>query len=441
MDDQTIENFIDSIHRAHLDNAKTTYKASPRGVSISPLTNFVFETFLFNSLYSVDWVGSFEQESLVWHDVGQEGPTESKKQREQLKFCRQRLSDETDHSGLNNAFQPLLSLGDLSASWASVTPDSRISLEDGEAFFAKLTQLSQRAVDNELVPTKKDFDIIQNCCRFVYMVRNNIFHGQKTLGQIYDRDQLRRIAVYDLFLRCLNSLFFVSVGKTDFGSAYAQFPIKIPSTDGSIEIAQDTVVRLVNRPIFGLKQEDSFLYRAFVVETEQYVDEEPRGALFYPSAGRDVLFPVLLGLPFCTDFYFYETTRLPRLADVARSLRDIGVKDLEEVAGENENESVFEFSFNSIVRRLRFCRKDNLEFMKLEVPLRFYFHRGDSPGEGGSGQNWDSELLPKLVESNKGLMVVTDGEPGGLFDLITPELKKIRPPNSHRGRDYYIGRL
>jgi len=438
---QTIENFIDSIHRAHLDNAKTSYKASPRGASVSPLTNFVFETFLFNSLYSVDWIGSFEQQNLVWHDVGHDGPSESKKQRELLKFCRQRLSDDADFSRLNNAFQPLLSLGDLSASWASVTPDARISLDDGEAFFAKLTQLSQRAANNELSPTKKDFDVIQDCCHFVYLVRNNIFHGQKTLGDIYDRDQLRRITVYDLFLRCLNSLFFVSVGKPDFGSAYAQFPVTIPSPNKSVEITPERLVRLVNRPEFGLKQEDSFLHHTFINETENHADGNPRDSLFYPSSGRDILFPLIVGLPFCTDFYFYEISRLPKLRDVESCLRTIEIKEIFEVVGEDKDESVFEFSFDSIDRRLRFCRKDNLEFMKLDIPLRFYFHRGDSPGEGGSGQNWDSELLPELAKSNQGLFVLTDGEPGGLPDSISSCLKMIRPPNSHRERDYYLGCL
>ena len=51
----SIENFLDSLHHAHLDNARQLYVAKKIGSGqserdISPVTNFVFEFFLYNSL-------------------------------------------------------------------------------------------------------------------------------------------------------------------------------------------------------------------------------------------------------------------------------------------------------------------------------------------------------------------------------------------------------
>ena len=62
----------------------------------------------------------------------------------------------------------------------------------------------------------------------MYLVRNNIFHGSKSIGEIYERDQRRRIEVYDIFLKCLVSLFFLAVDKTPVGADYVQLPVRIP---------------------------------------------------------------------------------------------------------------------------------------------------------------------------------------------------------------------
>ena len=61
---------------------------------------------------------------------------------------------------------------------------------------------------------------------------------------------------------------------------------------------------VINR---AMKPEDSRLIREFFCQA----DEPPqspgsRDALFYPSSGDDILTPLLLGLPFCSQFFFYD---------------------------------------------------------------------------------------------------------------------------------------
>ena len=437
--DTASESFVESIHRAHLDNAKTVYTASPRNKSTSPLTNFVFETFLFNSLYSINWIETCERGELVRFDIGKDGPRERDKQVALVKFCQQYITKEL----LNLAFRPLESLGSLTGKWAEVTPDDRISQELGRSFFKKIEKMAKAASSHELTPSANQaFKPINKCLYFVYLVRNNIFHGQKKLGEIYDRDQLKRLRVYDLFLRCVNSMFFLAAGKRGFGSAYAQFPIQIEGTNETLELPAEKLVRLADRRSFGIKQEDSWLFQT-IQQASNSQSAIQGDSLFYPSVGSDFIFPVLAGLQFCTDFHFFEIGTQPDSRQVISGLRSVGITSAER-CDSSESLQTYEFEFDQIRRRLFFHKKDNLAFKSLDVSLRFFFRRGDSPGEGGSGQLLDQELLPELLRtkaSSNGVFVLTDGEPGGLPEEIAAKLSQFYPPNSHRDRKYFLGEL
>ena len=70
MPDESAVELVTVLHGVHCDNSKLQYYAErPSGgrVSIMPLTPFVYEFFLFNSLYQVDWVASNEKTGLVFH--------------------------------------------------------------------------------------------------------------------------------------------------------------------------------------------------------------------------------------------------------------------------------------------------------------------------------------------------------------------------------------
>jgi len=63
----TTDNLLDMLHRAHCDNAERAYYAKRyRGASQStmPATSFVYEFFLYNSLYQYDWEATLEQGTL-----------------------------------------------------------------------------------------------------------------------------------------------------------------------------------------------------------------------------------------------------------------------------------------------------------------------------------------------------------------------------------------
>ncbi|GDY10747.1 hypothetical protein LBMAG52_42350 [Planctomycetia bacterium] len=440
----TIENFVDSIHQAHLDNARQVYVAKTLGRrqsqrDVSPLTNFVFEFFLYNSLYAVDWERSYAEGQLVHHD--REIINEAKMQNTLETFCRQKCR-EGNSSILTEALLPLAGLNDLTGQWTQITTDDRIKAEDGVRFFAKIAELGQLAAGSELGPTRSTFELIASCRYFAYGVRNNIFHGSKSLGETYEENQARRIGVYDLFLRCLTSLFFLATGKREHGAALSPLPILQRCGTAQIEISLPKVYQLLTNEM--LKPEDSILHWK-LFRTEQampVLSATDRRGLFYPSAGKDFFFPLLVGLPFCTDFFFYEKVRQSDgLSRLRRATKELVPRSLcREV--DAPNGECLEFEFDSVTRRAWIVHEDNTAFLTKDIPLAFYFHRGDSPGEGGSDQRWDSDLLPQLLakaDREIGCRILTDGEPGGLLEEIASKCQKVSLPNSHRERDYFFG--
>jgi hypothetical protein len=404
-----------------------------------PATSFVFEFFLFNSIYQHDWQRSMDSNALCsW-------PTEELKESEQQSrlenFIRKQCESRPDI--LRRAFDPLQHLEDLDGQWTATTPDSRISQELGQSFFRKVSKLRDAvAADKSPDPTGALFKLIGGCRFFIYLVRNNIFHGSKSIGEIYERDQRRRIEVYDIFLKSLVSLFFLAVDKTPVAADYVQPPVRIPFGDGEpLRIGQSDVADLVASG--RMKPEDSRLIQAFFSQRCTPPEEpSPRDALFYPSSGRDILTPMLLGLPFCSQFFFYDIGQQRRAQQIKTDLyRLLRIRPAN--ISVNDGES-FSFDFCGVPRNVHLVKGDNHDFLGQDMDLAFYFHRGDSPGEGGSGQKWDSlhivDLGQKIADTSV-CQILTDGEPGGLHPDLRSGMQTSSIPISHRGRDYFLGEI
>jgi hypothetical protein len=148
-----------------------------------------------------------------------------------------------------------------------------------------------------------------------------------------------------------------------------------------------------------------------------------------------------MGLPFCTQFYFYDT----HISDRAKSFKDTLRKFFRCLPDSTRQAvNVIKFEFSGLRRTVHFLKEDNLNFLQQDVDLAFYFHRGDSQGEGGSGQNWDSELMADLLQkvAKSGVcQVLTDGQPGGLRSDILSEMQTFTSPISHRRRKYFFGQI
>lgn len=289
---QEMQNLIDILYNAHCDNSRQQYYAKrlrERTISIMPLTPFVFEFFLFNSLYQVDWEKSFAAGALTYHP---DDYSESKQQAEFVRFIRTHARRKP--ADLYRAFEPLLYFPKVDGDWTKVTPDSRISSAQGESFFRKILELQsmlEKCRTPDAMPTSSEvFELIDGARYFIYLVRNNIFHGSKSLGETYEPNQRKRIEVYDLFLKALTSMFFLAVGKPSVASDFVPSPILAPALpdgrDGEI-LDQNTVWTALDRGL--MKIGDSRLISQFTKQlSPSNKTPSERSALFYPSAGVDI---------------------------------------------------------------------------------------------------------------------------------------------------------
>lgn len=282
-------------------------------------------------------------------------------------------------------------------------------------------------------------------------MRNNIFHGSKTLGEVYERNQKRRIEVYDLFLKGLTSIFFLAKAKDAAACDFVPCPIfssSLPIKNKGEVLDQSLILRAIAERV--MKVGDSRLIARFTKAIPPpAIDVCPtsKSSLFYPSAGADFLTPILLGLPYCTQFYFYEhhhIARQPQIGRILRHIEGVRIPTNPPQLKQNGNRQSLDFEFNGIPRRLHWVHADNTTILQEDIELSFYFHRGDSWGEGGSGQEWDSKLLPelmKLIPSGSSCIHLTDGIPGGFDAKYSTETFYLNAPFIERGRAYYCGRL
>ena len=168
----SVSALIDVLHQVHCDNSKRQYYAERRRghrISIMPLTPFVYEFFLFNSLYQVDWTTSLEKRELIFHP---EDYLESKQQTEFIKYVKKYARKKP--ADLYRAFEPLFYLPKTVGSWTKVTPDARISLSHGESFFEKIRNLKaiieKCKIPADMPTSNKVFELIDKCRYFIYLL-------------------------------------------------------------------------------------------------------------------------------------------------------------------------------------------------------------------------------------------------------------------------------
>jgi hypothetical protein len=201
---------ISSLRVVHQDNSQAQHYARSGGNEYSTmyLTPFVYQFFVYNSLYQVDWVESFRTSELVTLNEREEVPKQD--------AFESFLAGRATPSALVSAFHGVPWLkGD--EWWAKVVPDPLIGPERGKKFFADFRQFQSRLrrMRNVADPSSllgETFRYIRELRLFIYAVRCNIFHGRKSLADATEPGQNERIRVYFQFLNGLVTLFFAVTG-------------------------------------------------------------------------------------------------------------------------------------------------------------------------------------------------------------------------------------
>jgi hypothetical protein len=433
----SIADFIAALHASHLDNGRMVYYAAKADTStrrsdikpVMPATPFIFEYFLFNSIYQHDWSESDQKNELLSFPRNKRNHislSEAAQQEKLLEYLKELCIKKPEIVG--KAFAPFKHLVDLNGAWTKIVPDHNLDEDSGMNFFHSVQEIRDMLHSDISADALPEFFKHINVCReFVGKVRNNIFHGAKSLEKIWDVGQRRRIELYHLVIQSINSLFFLTRGMSDVAADEVCHPIKIPSLPVPIRLSSMEVLEM--RVEGMMKKEDPELIPWARKLLEPLCDgKELSGAMFYPSAGRDIITPVLIGLPFCLEFYFYDDGSPSGWRKTIEHLcKILGVTMNQMKTKVPKHRCDIEFEYAGIQRRIFHVRAKNEQFLTSETRLLFFFRRGDGEGEGGSDQPWDGEWFSRwktMIPPGRLCAVLTDGTPHGLAKELARDLTK-----------------
>ncbi|MCL5796702.1 MAG: hypothetical protein M1579_04280 [Gammaproteobacteria bacterium] len=404
----TVKNYIDAMHQAHLDNAAMVYSGHQgiRSQTLMPATPFIFDYFIYNSLYSVDWNACEDHCEMVYFDRS-EAITESK---QQLAFEKY-ISCKTDKSFkiFHKAFEPF-SYIDLTGDWTQTLANGRVSKEDGEQFWKRAMALQALLNESKEKISSNDLNLVKQMRFFVYHVRNNIFHGSKQVGIHSDMDNAhkKRLQIYDLFIRCLMGWFFLAMGRKTIASSKTQIAV-----DGLIE--QDKLIKALNLKL--IKAKDCFLLpkmRSSLAKMLSPSEEVEQGALLYPACGTDWLTPLLIGLPYCDEFIFVDhktcaygelkrgriqPERLVSWSGCTFPRDPVKDRPLASLEAISDGVSELKFKYQGKDKKITFIHDDANRILTLNKPIRMFFHRDDAGGESTSNIGWLAGETSKLKTS------------------------------------------
>ena len=208
----TVSSHIHQLRMVHEDNHTLRYFAEyPNATILSTmyLTPFVHQYFIYNSLYQWNWPISIQDNKFISLTNREEEQQEAF-----VNFIRENLHPSAEE--INRAFVDI-EVFDIIGSWTKIEPDDYITVEEGDKFFADLRNFQEIlrklriSANSENLP--EFYKHINDIRHFLYLVRCNIFHGRKSLADVVESNQNKRIKLYYYFIYGLVTLFFISLDK------------------------------------------------------------------------------------------------------------------------------------------------------------------------------------------------------------------------------------
>ena len=164
-------------------------------------SKFIYAFFAFNSFYSFDWVKSLKENTLISYieeDADGEKITEPKKFKAMIDFIFTYIKNE-DVVKFINYIRNDHDNQYLSEVIEQIVPDKRTEKKTKQ--FKK--RFNKLFTDNDLTIGQ-----LKELIYFVYLVRNNIFHGTKNIIDMSERQQRERLNIYSDILIGTNELLF-----------------------------------------------------------------------------------------------------------------------------------------------------------------------------------------------------------------------------------------
>ena len=484
---------LNDLYQLQIAARELVHGVKDSGWKLFEPSKFVYAFFAFNSFYSIDWEETKKQNQLIkWEllkkvkeittSVGK-AKTESEKISEMRKYLyNSYVKDDKDIEGENliaNEFVIKLKkflktnktdINVIKEILFRIVTDDYINEGKKASFVENFEKLYERQLRGN-----KFSEALYELLRFVFMVRNNIFHGSKTVIDMLDRNQQDRFEIYTAILLAVNEMLFDANEKN--------FKWNRNLIEESLERRQSS--------------NNKRIIKEFLSETvsSKFKIDVPNGILFYPCCGNDTYEPIKLFIDTISEFHFVDNAFSPKLPqleckiegilDPIRSERsrstnsnieipkliisqaisskyeeDISNETLEKLNERNIKSSGYNYN-KTITYKQEWLYKPQdgrkitvyghqqdglVKFMTLDK-IAVFFLRGDSEGEGGSGQEWFQESIFKLVLDKlvDGGLIVTDGSSRNPKEFKTAKWKALwensktnKKDNPQKPEDFYF---
>lgn len=434
---------LDDLYKLHRAAIELKHGINSRGWKLFEPSKFIYAFFAFNSFYSINWEESEKQKKLInWELVDM---SETRKIKEMQKYIfsnhvsdgQNRKNEENSKKKLGNKFNLKVNeylpsnLKDIVTILDNIVLDSRIDEKEKDKFIESIKKLV-----NEGILSNKIWGSI---LYFIYLVRNNVFHGSKDMTQMSGSGQIHRFKIYTSILLATNEMLF-EVIENNF-QWINKDRNRVTTTERN-QIMEQNKVRISLDETLNSK----------------YKIEVPEGILFYPCCGDDTSEPVKLFIDTISEFHFVDVRLIPRspildcnpnegneqsssgyqgkdviviplsiidsIGMQGSESRVVDEKILEKIKGlgiesagyrnrptmTKKEEWIYAPKEGRKINIYRHRQDGLVKFMELDK-IAVFFLRGDSLGEGGSGQKWFQPKIFDLIINKiiDGGFIVTDG--------------------------------
>lgn len=217
---------IDDLYRLHyITKNYDHFIEYPRGAwKLFEPSKFIYAYFSFNCFYNFDWEASIKNKMLmsftkILREGREEEPSEGSKFKAMIDFVFHKI-DDSDKEIFFKIIKGGAEIEELIEIISKITPDNRITESEKKNFQREFEGLLR---SNDIRIGKMKNDIV----RFVFLVRNNIFHGTKDTIEMSEIFQRKRLEIYTNIIIAVNELLFRILEKETYFRHRDNYQLKL----------------------------------------------------------------------------------------------------------------------------------------------------------------------------------------------------------------------
>ena len=199
----SLYNNVEELRMVHFDTIDMQHGINDGGIwKIYNPTHFMYMYAFFNTLYAIDWEVSMENGEMISQP---EKTSERTKISQMLSFCFTDPSFKKKYkSDFIRIITNVFSSEKINRIIDTIKPDATHSLGqigENEKYSFKRNVFA-------LLNGEFSTSIVYKIMEFIFLIRNNIFHGTKTLYTMLEPKQQTKLLLYSYFIIAVNQMLF-----------------------------------------------------------------------------------------------------------------------------------------------------------------------------------------------------------------------------------------